>query len=107
MGNVRLTPIYKTIPEAIPLDDSEIKRNAKKMWYTLHDRAAAIDNKSDQWVSQYEHILVKKPWTLSRFASYVPGLGTAMGIFGVYCALEQLGLYDDGGWRAWTEKKHH
>lgn len=107
MGNITSKPIHKTIPEAIPLEESEIKEGAKKLWYTLHERARVMDNHKDPWVSQYEACLIKKPLTMKRVASFVPGLGTALGIFGVYCALETVGLYDDGGWSAWTKKTHH
>lgn len=106
MGNITSRPIYKEIPEAVPLESSEIKQHAEKLWYKLHDRAAQIDNMKDPWISQYSGIVKRKPWTVKRVASFVPGLGTALGIFGVYCTLEQLGVIEDGGWSAWT-KKHH
>ena len=107
MGNISSRPIYKHIPEAIPFEQSEIRQSAKDLWYKLHERAAVIDNMKDPWISQYEGIVKKQPWTLKRVSTFVPGLGIALGIFGVYCTLEVLGLYDDGGWSAWKKKHHH
>lgn len=104
MGNIHSTPIHRPIPESIPIDESEIQQNAKELFNDLRRRSRSMDLTKDPWYSTYKHVAEQK-WTWAKVGRMLPGLGTAMGIFTVYCLLEQAGLYDDGGWQAWAHDK--
>lgn len=107
MGNIHTFPTHKDIPEAPIIPGHDIRRKAREIFNRMQARSKTIDLQADPWLEKFKDHYARQPFTMSKVSSALPGLGTALGIFGVYCLLEQLGLFDDGGWSAWTHKEHH